>query len=139
MNILEICNDYPPFSHGGVGNVIFPLVQEWRRIGVNVHVLCVGSGRSVSTESEAGLTVTRVPRPEIPPRTLWCQIKSLPLLQEYLTRADIVHAQSSECGLIALANRKPRRPWVVTVHQMFPRLLPIYLSRPIAGRSFEMT
>lgn len=137
MNVLEICEDFPPFAVGGIGNTIFALVQEWKRVGVNVHVLCGGPGSTISTESESGLTITRVPRPEIPPRGLWFQIKSLPMLQKYIARADIVHGQSSSCGLLAMANRKPRRPWVVTVHQMGRRLLPIYFSRPIAGRIFR--
>jgi glycosyltransferase involved in cell wall biosynthesis len=137
MNVLEICEDFPPFAVGGIGNTIFALVQEWKRVGVNVHVLCGGPGSSVTTESEAGLTITRVPRPEIPPRGLWFQTKSLPLLQKYLTRADIIHAQSSSCGLLAMANHRPRKPLVVTVHQMGRRLLPIYFSRPIAGRIFR--
>jgi glycosyltransferase involved in cell wall biosynthesis len=137
MNVLEICDDYPPFTTGGIGTAMLALTQEWRRLGVNVHVLCVGSGRGVSTKSEAGLTVTRVPRPDFPPRTLWYQIKGLHLLQRYLLKADIVHGHSASCAIMAMANRKPRRPWVVTVHGLFRRILPLYLSRPIMGRTFR--
>ncbi|MGA2973243.1 MAG: glycosyltransferase family 4 protein [Candidatus Bathyarchaeia archaeon] len=137
MNILEICDDYPPFTEGGVGNTVFALVQEWKRIGVNVHVLCVGSGRYASTRSEAGLTVTRIPRPDIPPRPLWFQIKGLRLLQPYLAGADIVHGHVSSCALMAMANRTPKRPWVVTVHGLPRRTFPLYLLRPVAGRVFR--
>ena len=137
MNVLEICDDYPPFTTGGIGTTVFALAQEWKRIGVNVHVLCVGSGRDISTESEGGLIVTRVPRPDFPPRTLWFQLKALRLPQRYLREADIVHAHSASCALMAMANRKPRRPWVVTVHGLFTRTFPLYLTRPIIGRTFR--
>lgn len=137
MNILEICDDYPPFATGGIGNTIVALVQEWKRIGVNVNVLCVGAGKTASIESDGGLTLTRVPRPEFPPRTLWFQLKSLPLIRRCLANADIVHAQSSACALLASAGREPKRPWVVTVHQMLRRAFPIYFWRPIAGRVFR--
>lgn len=137
MNVLEICDDYPPFATGGVGYTVFALTQEWKKMGVNVHVLCVGSDRYPSTRSEAGVTVTRVPRPDIPPRQLWFQFKSLPLLQPYLTGADIVHAHYSHCAVMVMANRTPKRPWVVTVHSLPRRILPLYLLRPIRGRVFR--
>ena len=63
MNVLEICDDYPPFATGGVGYTVFALTQEWKKMGVNVHVLCVGSDRYPSTRSEAGVTVTRSSSP----------------------------------------------------------------------------
>lgn len=137
MNILEICDDFPPFTVGGVGTLVFALAREWKKIGVNVHVLCVGSGKAISTESEAGLTVTRVLRLDFPPRTLWFQIKSLGLLQSYLPDADIVHAHSASCAVIAAANRRPKRPWIVTVHGLFRRTFPLYVLRPIVGRTFR--
>jgi glycosyltransferase involved in cell wall biosynthesis len=137
MNVLEICDDYPPFTTGGIGNTIFSLVKAWKKLGVNVRVLCVGSGRYVSTKSEEGVTVTRVPRPDLPPRSLWFQIKGMRLLQRYIIDADIIHGQSSACAIMAMANRKPRKPWVVTVHGLSRRIFPMYLSRPIMGRTFR--
>lgn len=137
MNVLEICDDYPPFTRGGIGNSTQALVQEWKKLGVNVHVVCVGSDRKLSTKSEAGLRITRIPRPDFPPRTLWFQIKCMRLLERYLPEADIIHTHSERCALMAAANRKPRRPWVVTVHGLYRRIFPLYLSRPIMGRSFR--
>jgi glycosyltransferase involved in cell wall biosynthesis len=137
MNVLEVCDDYPPFTTGGIGNTVFALVKEWHRIGVNVHVICVGSGSSVSTKFEAGVRVTRIPRPEFPPRTLWFQLKGLRLLQRYLSSADVVHAHGSTCGLMALANRKPRRPWIMTNHGLMRRVFLLNLFRPIPGRVFR--
>jgi glycosyltransferase involved in cell wall biosynthesis len=137
MNVLEICDDYPPFTTGGMGTAVLALAQEWRRIGVNVHVLCVGSGRDASTNSEGGLTVTRVPRPDLPPRTLWFQIKAMGFLQRYMLEADVVHAHSASCAVMAMTNRSPKIPWVVTVHGLFRRTFPLYLSRPIKGRTFR--
>ncbi len=137
MNILEICDDFPPFATGGIGNTVFALVTEWERIGVNVHVICVGSSRYVSTKSEAGVTVTRIPRPDFPPRTLWFQLKGLRLIQRYLARADVVHAHASTCALIAMANRKPRRPWIITNHGLMRRVFLMNLFRPMARRVFR--
>jgi len=137
MNILEVCDDFPPFATGGIGNTVFALVKEWHKIGVNVHVICVGSSSSVSTKLEAGVRVTRIPRPDFPPRTLWFQLKGLRLLQRYLSSADVVHAHTSTCGLMALANRNPRRPWVITNHGLMRRVFLLNLFRPIAGRVFR--
>jgi glycosyltransferase involved in cell wall biosynthesis len=51
--------------------------------------------------------------------------------------ADIVHAHGSGCGIMAMMNPKPRRPWVVTVHLLWRRTFPLYLLRPITGRTFR--
>lgn len=135
MRCLEISHDYPPYHTGGIGVFVFSLAQELVKLGIDVHVLCGGAVGSISTKSEAGLTVTRIPLPNLPPRNLWFQIKTYRLIRKYLSEVDVVHGHNTLSTVMALANQGFEKPWIVTVHSLFRRVLPLNLSRPITERA----
>ncbi len=113
------------------------LSEEFVNMGMNVQVLCAGENGHISTKSEAGLTITRIPIPDFPPRNLWFQARCLGLLRKSLSKADIVHGHSCLSTVMTLANHELRRPWVVTVHGLHLRSFQATLSRPLAQRALR--
>lgn len=70
MNILFVCNEYPPSVGGGIGPSVRVLARGLVRAGHNVHV--AGLYASESRESDCGVVVHRFKFPfdKIIPRTL---------------------------------------------------------------------
>ncbi len=117
MNILELSHEYPPLMFGGIGSFVEVLSNELAQMGLNVHVLCAQLNQGGTIQPRPGLTVTRIPIPDIPPTNFWFQLRGWTALKRILRNTDVVHANTLS-SVMNLANYAYKKPWLVTIHDL---------------------
>lgn len=61
MNILYLCNEYPPLAHGGIGTFVQTVSRGLVRQGHRVSVLGLNRARELTIEQDEGVRVYRLP------------------------------------------------------------------------------
>lgn len=148
FTVLLICQEFPGFrTSGGIGTYSEVVARELASRGVDVHVLCVGTGLAQATHHRDGYVVHTAPyrqirglgRPLALPRTgLWVS-QAYSVWREYRRLAlnvDVIEAPElyAEAAGIALLER--RTPLVVRLHSGFAVLA---VPPDNEGRDFRMT
>jgi len=121
MKVLLLTHEYPPFIFGGVGSFAKELANGLARLGVNVTVVSgfpvLDPRKKITQEREDGITVYRLPYPNIQPRHTMFQLANLKRLTSIVDEVspNVIHGQSA-ASFPALLNLKKGAPFLVTFH-----------------------
>lgn len=119
--MVLLTHEYPPFIFGGVGSFAKELAMGLTRLGANVTVVSgfpVLDPRKKSTKAvENGITVYRLPYPNIQPRHTMFQLTNLQRLASIIDEEcpNVIHGQSG-ASFPALLSLKKGAPFLVTFH-----------------------
>jgi glycosyltransferase involved in cell wall biosynthesis len=66
MHILYLCNEFPPYPHGGIGSFVQTIAKELTKQGHKVTVIGVYRQSKMTVENDAGIEIIRIPNSKIP-------------------------------------------------------------------------
>ena len=124
MHVILLSHEYPPFIFGGVGTFVKNLAHGLSRHGIKVTVIsgypapCTRMHQcNINQESKDGITVLKLPYPNIPPRHSMFQMVNFKRLYKTVENinADVIHGQGGST-FPALLNLRHLAPIVVTFH-----------------------
>jgi glycosyltransferase involved in cell wall biosynthesis len=121
MRVILLANEYPPFIFGGIATFMKDLSKGLSRLGVDVTIVSgyptFAIGKGFTRTNEDGVTVLRLPYPDIPPRHTMFQLANLERLNRIaeIECPDVIHGQSGS-AYPALIKMRKHAPVVVTFH-----------------------
>lgn len=121
LHVVLLANEYPPFIIGGIGTFMKDLAQGLSKLGTKVTVISgcptLRRGKKPTQENEDGVTVYRLPYPDVPPRHTAFQLANLKKISSIIEdeHPDVIHGQSGSTFPL-LPNLKRNAPVVVTFH-----------------------
>jgi len=124
MHVALLSHEYPPYIFGGIGTFMKNLAYGLSRCGVKVTVISGYPATKMyllrygaDEESDNGITVLRLPYPNIPPRHTMFQLANLKRLYKNIDDidVDVIHGQGGST-FPSLFNLRNLAPLVVTFH-----------------------
>lgn len=132
LKVALISDEFPPFTFGGVGSVCQDLAYNLSRKKIHTTVLCRGSRKITVEEPNDYLEIIRLPGLDIPPRSVWFQLKNFHRFSKLLKNHTVLHVISPASGTFCV-NLKKRlfKPLVTSCHGVTWRELDIFVNSPI--------
>ena len=137
MKILVVDLEFPPYVPSGGGAAM--LMNEATSLLEAGNEVTVIAGRAAKTEVETvnGLTVVRVPFPDIPPRSLWFQIFGSKTILRYAVNSNVVYCYGNSISLLLWWLHRMGVPVVAKIRGLNLNNMRAYCRLPVREINFR--
>lgn len=138
LNVALVCEEFPPFTFGGIGAACHDLAYALSRNGVSTTVFC-GKAKKLTIEKiNENLNVIRLPCYDKAPRFLWFQLQNLKSFSKLFRNYSVLHIINPEAGPItAYIAKYLKLPLITSIHGIYIYPLVKNIKSPLADWAFS--
>ncbi len=108
MHLVYICNEYPPYPHGGIGILYQTLARSLVKAGLRVSIVGTYRVKKLQIEEDMGVSVYRIPAVTIPgPLAILNTVNIQRILLQIHRNNPIDLLEASELGLGLISKQMP--------------------------------
>jgi len=136
MRIALISHEFPPYMFGGISSNCYDLANSLSKKGINITVFAGKARKKTIERINEHFEIVRLPYLDLPPRFIWFQLQNFGVFANMLAEYDVVHGVNPLCSaIIVLLKKRLRRPFVVSIHEVYSRDMSVFMNSPLSAWS----